>query len=98
MPGTGRDAGGGPGPRIRHNRRMTGAIPLLLGVTLIAMQSGTPWRDPSPHDVRFVTVDASVRLEVLDWGGTGRPVLFIGCYLSAHVYDNVAPKLVDQFH
>ena len=34
-------------------------------------QSGTAWRDPSPHQVRFVTVDSSVRLEVLDWEGSG---------------------------
>lgn len=47
--------------------------------------------------MRFVTVDSSVRLEVLDWGGTGRPLLFVGCYLSAHVYDQIAPKLTDGF-
>jgi pimeloyl-ACP methyl ester carboxylesterase len=35
---------------------------------------------------------------VLDWGGTGRPVVFIGCYLTAHVYDDIAPKLTDRFH
>jgi hypothetical protein len=29
-------------------------------------QSAAPWRDPSPHQVRFVTVDSAVRLEVLD--------------------------------
>jgi pimeloyl-ACP methyl ester carboxylesterase len=56
------------------------------------------WRDPSPHEVRLITVDASVRLEVLDWGGAGRPILFVGCYLSAHVYDDIAPRLTDQFH
>ena len=54
--------------------------------------------DPSPHAVRTVTVDSSVRLEVLDWGGSGRPLLFVGCYLSAHVFDDIAPKLRDQFH
>jgi pimeloyl-ACP methyl ester carboxylesterase len=37
-------------------------------------------------------------LEVLDWGGTGRPILFLGCYLTGHVYDDIAPKLTDQFH
>jgi pimeloyl-ACP methyl ester carboxylesterase len=36
-------------------------------------------------------------LEVLDWGGTGRPILFVGCYLTGHVYDDIAPKLTDQF-
>jgi pimeloyl-ACP methyl ester carboxylesterase len=73
------------------------AISLLVGLYLLAGQRGTAWRDPSPHQVRFVTVDSSVRLEVLDWGGTERPILFVGCYLSAHVYDNIAPKLIDQF-
>ncbi len=72
-------------------------MPILVGL-LLAMQSGAAWRDPSPHQVRFVTVDSSVRLEVLDWGGSGRPILFIGCYLTGHVYDDIAPKLTDQFH
>jgi len=81
--------------------------PLLHGITAagvvatcafdVAAQSTAVWRDPSPHQVRFVTVDSNVRLEVLDWGGSGRPVVFISCYLSAHAYDNIAPKLTDQF-
>jgi pimeloyl-ACP methyl ester carboxylesterase len=50
------------------------------------------------QQVRFVTVDSTVKLEVLDWGGSGRSVLWVGCYLTAHVYDNIAPKLTDQFH
>jgi pimeloyl-ACP methyl ester carboxylesterase len=73
------------------------ATPLIVGLYLLTGQSGTTWRDPSPHQVRFVTVDSSVRLEVLDWGGSGRPILFVGCYLTAHVYDDIAPKLTDQF-
>lgn len=73
---------------------------LLTPLTLAATgaQSLAQWHDPSPHQIRFVTVDAGVRLEVLDWGGVGRPVVFVGCYLTAHVYDNIAPKLTDQFH
>jgi non-heme chloroperoxidase len=61
-------------------------------------QSRALWRDPSPHQVRSVTVDSSVQLEVLDWGGSGRPVVLLACYLTAHVYDEFAPKLADQFH
>ena len=72
--------------------------PLLVALYLLAAQSSDfGWRDPSPHQVRFVTVDSSVRLEVLDWGGAGRPILFVGCYQSAHVYDEIAPKLTDSF-
>jgi non-heme chloroperoxidase len=61
-------------------------------------QSTADWRDPSPHQVRWATVDSSVRLEVLDWGGAGRPIVLLGCYLTAHLYDEFAPKLTDGFH
>jgi non-heme chloroperoxidase len=70
---------------------------VVVGLCLLLAQSGA-WRDPSPHQVRFVTVDKSVRLEVLDWGGTGRPIVFVGCYLTAHVHDDIAPRLTDRFH
>jgi pimeloyl-ACP methyl ester carboxylesterase len=72
-----------------------GASVLALGP---ALQSGAAWRDPSPHQVRWITVDSSVNLEVLDWGGSGRPIVLLGCYLSAHVHDEFAPKLTNQFH
>jgi hypothetical protein len=45
-----------------------------------------------------VTVGGNVRLEVLDWGGNGRPVFFIGGYLTDHAHDAIAPKLTDRFH
>jgi non-heme chloroperoxidase len=61
-------------------------------------QPGAPWRDRSPHQVRLITVESSVRLEVLDWRGSGRPVVLLGCYLTAHVYDEFAPKLANEFH
>ncbi len=57
------------------------------------------WQDPAKHRVQFVTVDAGVRLEVLDWGGTGRPVVLLtGSGHTAHVYDEFAPKLTDCCH
>jgi pimeloyl-ACP methyl ester carboxylesterase/DNA-binding beta-propeller fold protein YncE len=56
------------------------------------------WRDPSPHQVRSITVDSSVRLEILDWGGSGPPAVLLACYVSTHVYDDFAPKLTNQFH
>ena len=72
-------------------------LALQLAVFAFAGQNTPPWRDPSPHQVRMITVDSSIKLEVLDWGGTGRPIVFVGCYLSGHVYDNIAPKLTNQF-
>ena len=72
-------------------------IALAIAVHSVTAQTPAAWRDPSPHKVQFVTVDSSVRLEVLDWGGRGRPLLFIGCYQTAHAYDDIAPKLTDHF-
>ena len=63
----------------------------------VATQETAPWRDPSTHQVRFVSIDG-VRLEVLDWGGSGQPLVLLGCYLTAHVHDEFAPKLTNQFH
>lgn len=82
--------------------RIMSAIGLALvtqSVTADAPQQSVPiWHDPSPHQVRWITVDSSVRLEVLDWGGSGSPIVLLGCYLTAHGYDDFAPKLTNQFH
>ena len=60
----------------------------------------TAWQiDPSTHKVQFVNVEPNVRLEVLDWGGSGRPlVLLAGLGDNAHVYDDFAPKLTASYH
>jgi len=48
---------------------------------------------------QFVPVGQELQLEVLDWGGTGRPlVLLAGGGNTAHVFDDFAPKLTGDFH
>jgi len=38
-------------------------------------------------------------VEVLDWGGTGKPVVLLaGGGNTAHVFDDFAPKLTDSYH
>jgi non-heme chloroperoxidase len=70
---------------------------ILLSGPLGAQESA--WRDPSPHTVQFVTVDDSVRVEVLDWGGSGRPIVFLaGLGNTAHVFDEFAPKFTPNYH
>jgi pimeloyl-ACP methyl ester carboxylesterase len=55
--------------------------------------------DPTPHKVHFVTVEPGVKLEIVDWGGTGRPlVLLTGLGDTAHVFDKLAPKLIGSYH
>jgi hypothetical protein len=60
----------------------------------------TAWSlDSSPHTVQFITVDKDVHLEVLDWGGSGRPVVLLaGLGNTAHVFDQFAPKLAADYH
>lgn len=73
----------------------------VVGVPILARGVSQPtsgWRDPSPHQIRWIRVDSSIRLEVLDWGGSGPPLVLLGCYWSAHQYDEFAPKLTNQFH
>jgi pimeloyl-ACP methyl ester carboxylesterase len=55
------------------------------------------WTDPSAHKVSFVTVAPDVTLEVLDWGGSGPPLVFLaGLGNTAHAYDDFAPRFVDR--
>src|SRR5678815_3715505 len=70
---------------------------LLLHVAwLVAAQDVL--KDASPHRHEFVTVDDSARLEVLDWGGTGRPLVFLsGIGDTAHVFDTFAPRFSNRF-
>lgn len=45
------------------------------------------------HRVSTVTVAPGVRLEVLDWGGRGEPLVFLaGLGNTAHVFDSFAPR------
>ena len=72
---------------------------LAASVGTVSAQSPRVWRDPSPHTERFVAVESNVRLEVLDWGGSGRPVVLLaGGGNTAHVFDDFAPKLTARNH
>ncbi len=56
------------------------------------------WSDPSPHTPGFVTANG-VRLEYLDWGGTGPALILLhGSGDNAHVFDDLAPAFTDRFH
>jgi pimeloyl-ACP methyl ester carboxylesterase len=67
---------------------------------LTFMRAQTAWViDPSPHKSLFVTVQSGVKLEVLDWGGKGPPLILLnGLGGTAHGFDAFAPKLTDKHH
>jgi pimeloyl-ACP methyl ester carboxylesterase len=55
-------------------------------------------RDRTSHTIRFVAVEDGVKLEVVDWGGSGRSmILLAGGNNSAHSFDQFAPKLTTRY-
>jgi pimeloyl-ACP methyl ester carboxylesterase len=78
-----------------------GALALTLWplIGIACRQEHRPWHDPAKHRVRFVAVNEGVKLEVLDWGGSGRPiVLLAGLGSTAHVFDRFADQLSGSYH
>jgi non-heme chloroperoxidase len=72
---------------------------LISSFAPLCAQPGTSWKDPSPHNVQFVSVEPGVRLEVLDWGGTGSPVVLLaGGGNTAHVFDDFAREFTAHDH
>jgi non-heme chloroperoxidase len=87
-------------------RQPIGTIAAVASVLVSAcMPSGsraaqpTGWADASPHRTRFVSVAPGVALEVLDWGGSGPPLVFLsGLQDVAHGFDDFAPRFTDHQH
>jgi pimeloyl-ACP methyl ester carboxylesterase len=75
------------------------ALFVVAAAQVFSQQRPASWRDPCSHSVQFVTVEKGVRLEVLDWGGSGAPVVLLaGGGNTAHVFDEFAPKLAETNH
>lgn len=78
-------------------RRLVAILGSLLFVLPFPSRA-VAWKDPSPHLVRFIEAEPGVRLEVLDWGGSGDPILLLaGHGDSGHILDDFAPHLTDRF-
>ena len=57
----------------------------------------TSWLTKSK--IQMIEVAPGVSLEVIDWGGSGPPLIFLaGLGNTAHVFDNFAPKFVPKYH
>lgn len=84
---------------VPRRSRLLAFVLLVSPVAFGYSQKAAAWKDQSPHTLRFVTVDKTVRLEVLDWGGSGKSiVLLAGGGNTAHVFDDFAPKLTGHHH
>ena len=55
--------------------------------------------DSSPHKITFATVQKDVKLEVLDWGGNGPPLIFLaGLDSTGHSFDGFAENFTGKHH
>lgn len=74
-------------------QNLTVVIVFLFSFTFLQAQS------QSAYQTKFVKGSTGNKLEVLDWDGSGKPILFLpGLGASAHVFVDFAPKFTDHFH
>ncbi|UWZ87079.1 alpha/beta fold hydrolase [Occallatibacter riparius] len=74
-------------------------LSLVLIAALVVTLKAAAQMDSAPHKIQFVTVENGVQLEVLDWGGTGRPLIFLaGNGDTAHVFDSFAANFIGDNH
>src|SRR5690349_13742617 len=77
-----------------RNARSAGR--LLPAVPALGALAPAP-DDRSPHREGFVRRDG-VLLHYLDWGGSGPPLVLVpGRGENAHVFDDLAPRLVPRY-
>ncbi|HET7465005.1 MAG TPA: alpha/beta hydrolase [Longimicrobium sp.] len=76
----------------------------LLAAYPAAAQRAVPavhrvFTDDAAHRVLRVGVAPDVKLEVLDWGGSGPALVFLAGFINTgHVFDTFAPRFTDAFH
>ena len=69
----------------------------LAGSSCRAPETKT-WVDPAKHQIAMISVAPNVQLEVLDWGGTGAPLVFLaGLGDSGHAFDEFAARFRNEF-
>ena len=88
------------GKLSEDGKRITGAWTQGASQSPLDFQratENTSWLRKST--TRFVRVAPGVSLEVIDWGGSGPPLVFLaGLGNTAHIFDNFAPKFVPKYH
>lgn len=73
----------------------------FVALTLLAAgacRKTASWSDSSRHKNAFIAANG-VRLNYLDWGGSGPALILIhGIFDNPHIFDDLAPAFTDRFH
>jgi len=71
----------------------------LVSVFYILSCNSTNNKSHLTHQTKFLRGSTENKIEILDFGGTGRPIFFLaGLGSTAHVFDDFAPRFTDSFH
>src|SRR5438270_9897890 len=82
--------------RIVARQTTVAVLALSLGLTASCSRGRAQTTESWPR-TQFITVERDVRLEVLDWGGSGQSlVLLAGSGNTAHVFDEFARRLAER--
>src|ERR1700733_3907232 len=85
--------------RLRLHRASSTISLIALAMIAAFPLHGQDAPDTTKHTVQFVAVEENVKLEVLDWGGSGQPMIFLaGMGDTAHVFDKFAPIFCAKHH
>ena len=85
-------------PIVRRISSRAGVVVTLCLVLFLTLPAAAQISTSAPK-IQFVTVDQDVRLETIDWGGTGQPLVFLGGLgNTAHTFDKFAPKFTGKYH
>jgi pimeloyl-ACP methyl ester carboxylesterase len=73
-------------------------VTLILIFTLfLNMVNASERVDTTPHKIHYVEMDDSIKLEVVDWGGKGTPLIFLaGFTLNAHTFAPLVSSFIDS--
>lgn len=71
---------------------ITVAFSLILNIAYsMELQGG------NTHQIHFVEMEDKIKLEVIDWGGKGIPLVFLaGLSLNAHTFEHIAHEFTDS--
>jgi pimeloyl-ACP methyl ester carboxylesterase len=88
---------------VNSRKRIFGWFAVLLATLFSGfLHSQAPGNSQSPETkakVEFIEVEPGIKLEVLDWGGTGRPIVLIeGLGSTAHTFESFSADLTRNFH
>jgi pimeloyl-ACP methyl ester carboxylesterase len=96
-----RTAGTFTGTVAQDGKSITGSWSQGGGTLVLERVSAQAARkiDTSPHKTHYVYVEPDMKVEVLDWGGSGPPLIFLpGLGFTAHNFDELALKFTGRHH